>query len=110
VRPPAAGSGSVSASRTAGDAQFDLAPPPEDGGEQPGLELHHSHIEFSLQNGVSLKALEKDYPGVSNPNEIARGWRAGTTSGGSAPGTIAALQGHMQRAIATGPPAPTSRA
>ena len=35
-----------------------------------GLELHHAHIEFSLQNGVDLKWLEVDYPGVSNPDEI----------------------------------------
>ena len=35
-----------------------------------GLELHHAHIEFSLQNGVDLKWLEHDYPGVSNPDEV----------------------------------------
>lgn len=35
-----------------------------------GLELHHSHIEFSLQNAVDLKLLEHDYPGVSNPDEV----------------------------------------
>ena len=34
------------------------------------LELHHSHIEFSLQNGVELKWLETDYPGVSDPDTI----------------------------------------
>lgn len=34
------------------------------------LELHHSHIEFSLQNGVELKWLEVDYPGVSNPDFV----------------------------------------
>jgi hypothetical protein len=34
------------------------------------LELHHAVIEFSLQNGVDLKALEKDYPGISNPDEV----------------------------------------
>lgn len=34
------------------------------------LELHHSHVEFSLQNGVDLKWLEVDYPGVSNPDEV----------------------------------------
>jgi hypothetical protein len=45
-------------------------PPPAGGGEQPGLELHHSHIEFSLQNGVALAALEKDYPGVSDPSQV----------------------------------------
>ena len=35
-----------------------------------GLELHHSHIEFSLQNGVDLKWLEIDYPGVSDPDSV----------------------------------------
>lgn len=34
------------------------------------LELHHNHIEFSLQNGVDLKLLERFYPGISNPDEI----------------------------------------
>lgn len=34
------------------------------------LELHHAHVEFSLQNGVDLAWLEKDYPGISNPNEV----------------------------------------
>lgn len=34
------------------------------------LELHHAHVEFSLQNGVDLKWLEVDYPGVSDPNTI----------------------------------------
>lgn len=34
------------------------------------LELHHSHIEFSLQNGVDLKWLEVDYPGVSDPDQL----------------------------------------
>lgn len=52
------------------DAQGRMCPPPEDGGEQPGLELHHSAIEFSLQNGVSLSALEKDYPGVSDAESV----------------------------------------
>jgi len=37
-----------------------------------GLELHHAHIEFSLQNGVDLAWLEKDYPGVSNPDEVGK--------------------------------------
>jgi hypothetical protein len=45
-------------------------PPPAGGGEQPGLELHHSHVEFSLQNGVDLAALEKDYPGISDPSQV----------------------------------------
>lgn len=39
-------------------------------GQQSGLELHHAHVEFSLQNGISLAALEKDYPGISNPDEV----------------------------------------
>ena len=34
------------------------------------MELHHKVIEFSLQNGVDLALLEKDYPGVSNPDEV----------------------------------------
>ena len=34
------------------------------------LELHHSHVEFSLQNGVDLKWLEIDYPGISDPDSI----------------------------------------
>jgi len=34
------------------------------------LELHHAHIEFSLQNGVDLKWLEVDYPGVSDPDKV----------------------------------------
>lgn len=34
------------------------------------LELHHSHIEFSLQNGVDLAWLEADYPGISNPDDV----------------------------------------
>jgi hypothetical protein len=37
-----------------------------------GLELHHAHIEFSLQNGVDLAWLEKDYPGVSNADEVGK--------------------------------------
>ena len=35
-----------------------------------GLELHHSHIEFSLQNGVDLAVLEKVYPGISDPTQV----------------------------------------
>lgn len=34
------------------------------------IELHHSHVEFSLQNGVDLAALEKDYPGISDPANV----------------------------------------
>jgi hypothetical protein len=52
------------------DAQGHPAPPPAGGGEQPGLELHHAHVEFSLQNGVSLAALEVDYPGISDPGQV----------------------------------------
>lgn len=37
---------------------------------QGALELHHSHVEFSLQNGVNLAWLEKDYPGISDPNTV----------------------------------------
>lgn len=34
------------------------------------LELHHAHVEFALQNNIDLAWLEKDYPGISNPDEI----------------------------------------
>ena len=34
------------------------------------LELHHAHVEFALQNGVDLAWLERDYPGVSSPDEV----------------------------------------
>lgn len=34
------------------------------------LELHHAHVEFALQNGVDLAWLEKDYPGISDPNTV----------------------------------------
>ena len=37
--------------------------------DQP-LELHHAHVEFSLQNGVDLKWLEADYPGISDPDQV----------------------------------------
>jgi hypothetical protein len=39
-------------------------------GQQSGLELHHAHVEFSLQQGISLAALEVDYPGISNPDDL----------------------------------------
>jgi hypothetical protein len=52
------------------DAQARPCPPPPGGGEQPGLELHHAHVEFSLQNGVDLAALEVDYPGISDASQI----------------------------------------
>lgn len=35
-----------------------------------GLELHHAHIEFALQNSVDLTALEAHYPGISNADEV----------------------------------------
>lgn len=35
-----------------------------------GLELHHSHVEFALQNGVDLAWLEVDYPGISDPDHV----------------------------------------
>ena len=34
------------------------------------LELHHKVIEFSLQNGVDFATLEKDFPGISDPNQV----------------------------------------
>lgn len=52
------------------DAQGNPAPPPAGGGEQPGLELHHAHIEFALENSVDLQLLERDYPGVSDPSKV----------------------------------------
>jgi hypothetical protein len=52
------------------DAQGTPALLPDGGGVQPGLELHHAHVEFSLQNGISLAALEKDYPGISDPSQV----------------------------------------
>lgn len=55
---------------TCRDAQGVPCPPPADGGEQPGLELHHAHVEFSLQQGVDLKALEVDFPGISDPTQV----------------------------------------
>jgi hypothetical protein len=59
------------------DAQGNPAPAP-DAGPQPGLELHHAVIEFSLQNGVDLSALEKDYPGISDPNAVGAWVESGT--------------------------------
>jgi hypothetical protein len=35
-----------------------------------GLELHHDHVEFALENAVDLALLDKVYPGVSNPDEV----------------------------------------
>lgn len=39
-------------------------------GQMSGLELHHAHVEFCLQNGISLAALEHDYPGISDPDQV----------------------------------------
>lgn len=46
-----------------------LTPAPATG-EQAGLELHHAHVEFSLQQGIDLSALEKDFPGISNTTDV----------------------------------------
>lgn len=34
------------------------------------LELHHSHVEFSMQNAVDLKWLEAAYPGISDADQV----------------------------------------
>jgi hypothetical protein len=34
------------------------------------LELHHAHVEFSMQNGIDLRWLAIDYPGIDNPDEL----------------------------------------
>lgn len=34
------------------------------------LELHHTHIEWALQNEVDLQMLERQYPGVSDPDAV----------------------------------------
>lgn len=39
-------------------------------GVMSGLELHHAYVEFSLQNGIDLAALEKDFPGISDPSQV----------------------------------------
>ncbi len=60
------------------DAHGDPCPPPARTGEQPGLELHHAHVEFSLQNGIDLAALEHDYPGISDPSQVGAWVESGT--------------------------------
>jgi hypothetical protein len=35
-----------------------------------GLELHHTHVEFALMNGVDLALFERDYPGISTRDEL----------------------------------------
>ena len=52
------------------DEKGNPSPPPETGGEQPGLELHHAHVEFALQQGVDLAALERDFPGISDATDV----------------------------------------
>ena len=37
-----------------------------------GFELHHSHIEFAIQNEIDLAWLEKDYPGISDPTQVGK--------------------------------------
>lgn len=57
--------------RTKADAKCVLGAHRSDFSEcHGGLELHHAHIEFSLQNGIDLAWLEKDYPGVSDPDSV----------------------------------------
>lgn len=46
---------------TGDDTECDLTRP---------LELHHTHVEFSLQNGVDLARLEHLYPGISDPDQV----------------------------------------
>jgi hypothetical protein len=41
---------------------------PDDG---IGLELHHTHLEFAVINGVDLKALEVDFPNLTDPEKVA---------------------------------------
>lgn len=53
------------------DAQGHPCPAPDDVTKpQAGLELHHSYVEFSLQNGIDLTALERDFPGISNTTDV----------------------------------------
>jgi hypothetical protein len=57
--------------RTKATARCQFAVDTADASECQGdLELHHSHVEFSMQNGVDLARLEHIYPGISNPNEV----------------------------------------
>lgn len=51
-------------------AQAGPAVPDPATGVQPGLELHHSHVEFALQNAVDLALLEADYPGISDRSQL----------------------------------------
>ncbi len=57
--------------RTRATARCAVAVETGDGSEcDGGLELHHSHVEFSLQNGVDLTRLEHRYPGISDPTRV----------------------------------------
>jgi len=51
---------------------------PVDNESQPGLELHHAHVEFSLVNSVDFKALSVDYPGIDDPNSVGAWVESGT--------------------------------
>lgn len=35
-----------------------------------GLELHHSHVEFALQNGIDLALLDHRYPGIGDRDSV----------------------------------------
>lgn len=57
--------------RTKDTARCAVAAQTGDGSDcHGGLELHHSHIEFALQNGIDLARLEHAYPGVSDPSQV----------------------------------------
>lgn len=57
--------------RTKGTAVCAFAEETGDASEcHGGLELHHTHVEFSLQNGVDLARLEHLYPGISDPQQV----------------------------------------
>lgn len=37
-----------------------------------GLELHHAHVEYSLANGIDLKAIQVDFPDLTNEHEVQK--------------------------------------
>jgi hypothetical protein len=37
-----------------------------------GLELHHAHVEFSLANGISLDAIQKDFPDLLDMKAVLK--------------------------------------
>lgn len=55
-----------------GDHKWEVDPqhPVSPSGPQPGIELHHAHIEWALINGISFDLFEADYPGISTPDEV----------------------------------------